>query len=154
MNASAPNPDALAGGGLGWHAVELTAHRAPMLLLDTVEGLGDGTIRTRVTVDPKAWYALEDGAMPAWFGLELMAQTIATYSGHRKKAESRPQVLGYLLGTQSFTTKVAAFPPGAVLDIEARLHFWDEFTLSAFRCEIRHQGATVASATLKVLEQP
>ena len=128
-------------------------HRAPMLMVDTLEEISHGYCRTHMTVDGSAWYALADGAMPAWYGLELMAQTISTYSGHRKLTAHQPMVTGYLLGTQEYQSSLPSFPAGAGLEIEARLHFWDELNLSAFRCIISHQGVAVASAILKVLEK-
>lgn len=146
-------PQGAPAAGLGWHAVELLLHRAPLLLLDTVEEVTPDHCRTRLTVDPGAWYAQADGAMPAWFGLELMAQTIATYSGHRQKRVNHPLCLGYLLGTANYESVLPAFPAGMVLETEAMLQFWDELTLSAFRCEISHRGQPLASATLKVLEE-
>ena len=136
-----------------WHPVEVLSHVAPMLLLDSVEEATAERCRTRLQVDGQAWYALADGSMPAWFGLELMAQTIATYSGHRKKQLNRPLRMGYLLGTVAFEAAVPAFAAGEVLEIEADLHFWNELTLSAFRCTIWNRGAQVASAILKVLEE-
>ena len=128
-------------------------HRAPMLLLDSVVEADDRGGTALARVDPGAWYAQPDGAMPAWFGVELMAQTIAAFSGQRHWLLDRPLEQGYLLGTQRYEAAVPAFPAGTVLEIEAELHYWDEASLSAFRCRIRHQGVQVASATLKVLEE-
>ena len=134
-------------------ARELVLHGAPMLLLDTVVEANAECCRARLTVDAGAWYAQTDGAMPAWFGVELMAQTIAAFSGNRRKGLDRPLVMGYLLGTTTYVATVPSFPAGEVLEIEARLHFWDEQSLSAFRCGIALGGVQIASAILKVLEE-
>ena len=135
------------------NAVERVPHGAPMLLLDAVLEATEERCRTRMTVDGGAWYALPGGAMPAWFGLELMAQTIAAFSGHRRQLLDQPLKLGYLLGTQRYEATVPAFPAGAVLEIEAQLHFWDGTALSAFKCRIQDRGVQLALATLKVLEE-
>jgi predicted hotdog family 3-hydroxylacyl-ACP dehydratase len=109
-------------------------------------------------VDGGAWYANPDaiadagGAMPAWFGLELMAQSIAAYSGSRHQQQGGAPRPGYLLGTRKYACTVAAFPAGALLEVEVRLQFADPGGLSAFACVLRCDGAELAHAILKVFE--
>ncbi len=133
---------------------DLVAHRPPMLLLDSIREVTEEKCIARVRVDPQAWYAQGDGAMPGWFGLELMAQTIAAYSGSCKRGIGLAPRLGFLLGTRSYACDLPAFPGGEILEVEARLYFLDESGLSAFACEIRHLGQKVASAMIKTFEQP
>ena len=132
----------------------LLPHRAPMQLLDGVSEAGNGLCRAHLTVDPKAWYAEADGSMPAWYGLELLAQTIAAYSGATKAAAGLPARLGFLLGTQVYACAVPAFPAGSRLDTEARVCFQDESGLCAFTCTLLLEGVVVAETTLKVFEKP
>jgi predicted hotdog family 3-hydroxylacyl-ACP dehydratase len=128
-------------------------HDDPMVMLDSLEAISHGYCRTRVEVDGQAWYALPDGAMPAWFGLELMAQTVSAYSGYRRRLGNLPVAIGYLLGTLDFQASQASFPAGASLEVEAKLHFWDGSNLSAFSCQITNQGEKLASAILKFVEE-
>ena len=130
---------------------ELVAHRAPLLLLDSIVETGKDFIEARVLVDPAAWYADPDGTMPAWFGVELMAQTVAAYSGATKDPAEEPAI-GYLLGTRIYATTVPSFPAGAELRVTARLHYLDDTGLSAFECRILLEGAEVATALLKTFE--
>jgi len=130
---------------------DLLAHRAPMLLLDSVLEAGPETVTAITRVDPAAWYA-QDGAMPAWFGLELMAQTVAAYSGVQQSALGVEPRIGYLLGTRSYACALPAFPAGAELRIHAKLHYLDDTGLSAFHCAIHLNGAEIATAILKTLE--
>ena len=92
--------------------------------------------------------------MPGWFGIELMAQTIAAYSGACKHEVGNPPKLGFLLGTRNYKTRMARFPADEVLEVEVAPCYIDETGLSAFVCEIRHLGQSVASATLTTFEQP
>ncbi len=131
---------------------EFLPHRPPILLIDTLEDATPDSCITHVRVDPGAWYAGPDGAMPAWFGLELMAQTAAALSGHRRKSANKRPVNGYLLGTRNYESWVPRFPAGEILEVEIRLLYLDESGLSAFACEIRHLGKTVARATIKTFE--
>ncbi len=131
----------------------LVPHRPPLLLLDEVLAWDPEGCAATARVDPGAWYAAPDGSMPAWFGIELMAQTISAYSGGRRAGTGAPPRLGYLLGTRSYRCALPAFPPGERLEIQVRVHYQDESGLSAFACEIRRSGEPVADAILKVFEE-
>jgi len=133
-------------------SLPLVPHQAPLLLIDTVLEADAEHCTSSTRVDGRAWYADPEGAMPAWFGLELMAQTIAAYSGQRNRARGLAPKYGYLLGTREYRSEVAAFPAGAVLEVEARVHYSDALGLSAFACELRRDGALLAHAILKVYE--
>jgi predicted hotdog family 3-hydroxylacyl-ACP dehydratase len=133
-------------------SLPLVPHQAPLLLIDTVLEADDEHCLSSTRVDGQAWYADPDGAMPGWFGLELMAQTIAAYSGQRNRARGLAPKYGYLLGTREYRSEAAAFPAGAVLEVEARVHYCDALGLSAFACELRCAGAVLAHAILKVYE--
>ena len=123
----------------------LLPHRPPMLLLDGVDG--DGAY---VRVDPGAWYADAQGAMPGWIGLEVMAQAVAAGQG-AQQAGGAPRS-GYLVGTRSYRAE-PSFPAGALLRVRARLVEADESGLCAFDCEILLHDAVVATATLKVMQR-
>lgn len=135
-----------------WRPEELLIHRSPLLLLDRIVQVADEICTAELRVDPSAWYADADGAMPGWFGIELMAQTASAYSGSRKAMEGRSPLIGYLLGAQRYDCVAPSFPAGAVLRIEARLLFQEESGLAAFACEISRDGQTLARATLKAFE--
>lgn len=119
--------------------LELLPHRPPMLLLDGVDG--DGAY---LRVDPEAWYADAAGAMPGWFGLEVMAQAVAALQG-RAGAPRR----GYLVGTRSYQS-IPAFPAGSLLRVRVRAAEEDESGLAAFACEILLGDEPAATASLKV----
>jgi len=124
----------------------------PLLLLDTLEEASKTRCHARLRVDSTAWYATPDGAMPAWFGLELMAQTAAAHSGWKNRHAPSPSKGGYLLGTRRYTSSVDRFPGNATLEIHAELDYSGVFGQSAFACQILLNGITVAEATLRVLE--
>jgi predicted hotdog family 3-hydroxylacyl-ACP dehydratase len=128
----------------------LVPHRPPLLLIDSVREAGPDHCTSLTRVDPQAWYADAEGAMPAWFGLELMAQTIAAFSGNRNQGQA-PR-MGYLLGTRQYSCEAGSFPPGALLEVSVRVHYADAAGLSAFACELRCGGVALAHAILKVFE--
>jgi predicted hotdog family 3-hydroxylacyl-ACP dehydratase len=128
----------------------LVPHRPPLLLIDAVREAGPDHCTCLARVDGRAWYADADGAMPAWFGLELMAQTVAAFSGNRNQGQA-PRI-GYLLGTRQYSSAAESFPAGALLEVTARVHYADATGLSAFACELRCGGVPLAHAILKVFE--
>lgn len=133
---------------------QLVLHRPPLRMIDGIRQVSAEHCIAFVRIPETAWYADANGDMPAWFGLELMAQTISAYSGFKKVATGSALKVGLLLGTNSYRCAVPAFLPGEELEIEVRLHYFDESGLSAFICELRRQGESIACATLKVFEDP
>lgn len=123
-----------------------------MLLIDHVLEAGEDGIKVAATVDPAAWYADADGAMPTWIGIELMAQAIAALVGLTARAKDLPPKQGMLLGTRSLTARIPAFPAGARLVVAAKEIFQEANGLAAFDTRIELDGVTVAEATLKVFE--
>lgn len=125
-----------------------------MLLLESVPEAGSQGGTALARVDPAAWYADASGAMPAWIGLELMAQAIAACRGrHLAEAGGGPRG-GYLVGARGYRSTVPAFPPGALLEIRVELELEDPSGLRGFSCAIRHGQETVATGILRIMEQP
>ena len=129
-------------------------HRPPMLLLEAVLRADAQGGAALARVDPAAWYADGAGAMPAWFGLELMAQAAAACRGRHLAAGGGAPRRGYLVAARSYACAVASFPPGALLEVRVRLELADPSGLCGFQCEILHEQRPVASAGLRVMEQP
>ncbi|HJW32228.1 MAG TPA: hypothetical protein VJ505_02570 [Holophagaceae bacterium] len=133
---------------------QLLPHRHPAIVVDRILALDEEGCRVAAQVRPGAWYLDVRGEMPAWVGLELMAQAASAFSGWRNTLSGRPVRVGYLLGTRSFDATEPAFPVGTELEVEVKVIFLDETGPSAFRCELRRAGLRVAHATLKAIEVP
>lgn len=127
-------------------------HRGPAIVLDSVRAFTEEGCVAEARVRPGAWYLDAQGEMPAWVGLEMMAQAAAAFSGHRNTLSGRPIRVGYLLGSRAFNASVPAFPVGTPLEIHVRVLFLDPDGLGAFQCELRQAGTLVAEATLKAIE--
>ena len=132
----------------------LLPHRGPSLLLRHILEVSEEHCRASARVEPGAWYLDDRGEAPAWLALEWMAQTASAFSGNRHLQSGRSPRIGFLLGTHRFETRVPAFSPGAEFEVEARLIFLDEGGPSAFSCQVRSGGETLARATLKAIEVP
>jgi predicted hotdog family 3-hydroxylacyl-ACP dehydratase len=133
----------------------LLPHRGAMLMLEEVVACDDASIVARASVRPAAWYLDEDGAMPAWVGLELMAQAIAAHAGVRAAhAGAQTGRRGMLIGCRAYRAAAPAFAAGSVLEVTARAATADESGFAAYDCALRSAGRELASATVKVFVPP
>jgi predicted hotdog family 3-hydroxylacyl-ACP dehydratase len=126
-------------------------HRGAMLLLDRLVEVDEAHAVAEVVV-PADGLFVRDGRMPAWVGIEYMAQTVSAWSGGRARREGAEPKVGFLLGSRRFESRCPDFPAGAVLRIEARHEFIGLNGLGLFDCRILQDGVEVASARLSTFE--
>ena len=119
-------------------AKDYLPHAAPMVLIEEVIDVGEKSAHCRVKVAKTgvlAPFLTPTGALPAWFAIELMAQTVGVWSGwHGKQQGGEPQ-LGMLLGGRGLKCAVAEFAAGSLLDIRVEMMLRDE-KLANFECAI------------------
>ena len=130
----------------------LIPHRASMLLLDRVVEASQNATVAEYTPRADAWYADAQGDMPAWMGIEVMAQAVAAHVGLNSQRAGRSPREGALLGMRRYAASQPAFAQGAVLRARAQLVFQDPAGLAAYDCTLECGGAEVARAQLKVYE--
>ena len=138
---------------IAWPLAELLPHAGDMILIDQVLEFDQEQIHTRLTVRPGGLFNREDGSLPAWVGIELMAQSVAAYAGCRARLEGRAVALGFLLGTRKFECNVEHFPLGAQLHIHALRSLEDDNGMGVFECHLTGPGIQ-ASARLNVFRPP
>jgi predicted hotdog family 3-hydroxylacyl-ACP dehydratase len=131
---------------------ELLPHRGSMLLLDRVFSENEKSIVAGTTVPEAAWYLDEQGGMPAWIGIELMAQAIAAHAGLRGRMNGKAPKRGVLLGCRAYRARMSRATPGTLLKVSAKMTLVDESGLRAYDCTIEDGAAQFAAATLKVFE--
>jgi predicted hotdog family 3-hydroxylacyl-ACP dehydratase len=124
-----------------------------MILIDEVLGFGDEEIRTRISVKSGGLFNRPDGSLPAWVGVELMAQSVAAYAGCQARAKGEAVELGFLLGTRKFECNVEHFPVGSELIIHAQRSLQDDSGMGVFECHLSGPGIE-ASARLNVYRPP
>jgi predicted hotdog family 3-hydroxylacyl-ACP dehydratase len=123
-----------------------------MLLIDRVLGLDGGEFVAEVTITPASAFFVE-GGVPAYVGIEYMAQTVAAYNGLEGRERGEEPKAGFLLGTREYRCAAPAFPEGAHLRIRARKDIHESGGLSSLACRILDQdGRELASAQLTVFE--
>ena len=138
---------------IDWPLAELLPHGGDMILIDQVLAFDEEQIRTRVTVKPGGLFNRPDGSLPAWVGIELMAQSVAAYAGCHARQKGEAVELGFLLGTRKFECNVKHFPAGAELKIHGLRSLEDDNGMGVFECHLRGDGFH-ASARLNVFRPP
>ena len=136
-----------------WPLAELLPHAGDMILIDSITSFDDEQIFTRLTVQPDGLFNLPDGSLPAWVGIELMAQSVAAFAGCHARQKGNPVELGFLLGTRKFECNVEAFPAGSDLTIHGLRSLEDDNGMGVFECHI-HGAGIHASARLNVFRPP
>lgn len=128
-------------------------HRGVMLLLDRLVH-ADAEGADALVCVPRDGLFLQDAGMPAWVGLEYMAQAVAAWAGWQALQAGHAVKLGFLLGTRKYQAQCSHFAPGAVLRVSVRCELVGENGLGMFACEVRHEGqeAVQAQARISVYE--
>jgi predicted hotdog family 3-hydroxylacyl-ACP dehydratase len=126
-------------------------HRGAMRLIDRLLCADDALAVAEVDV-PLDGLFVRDGTVPAWVGIEYMAQTVAAWAGARAmRAGGRPRI-GFLIGSRRYEARCASFRGGSTLRVEARCELMADNGLGMFDCRIFLEGVEVASARLSVFE--
>ena len=138
---------------IDWPLAELLPHAGDMILIDQVLAFDEEQIQTCLTVNAGGLFNRDDGSLPAWVGVELMAQSVAAYAGCHARLQGRSVALGFLLGTRKFECNVEHFPLGAQLHIHALRSLEDDNGMGVFECHLTGPGIR-ASARLNVFRPP
>jgi predicted hotdog family 3-hydroxylacyl-ACP dehydratase len=135
-----------------WPIDQVLPHAGRMILLDRVVSWdAERIVCERVVRRGDAF--VEAAGLPAWAGVELMAQAIAAWNGCQVLAAGGQVRPGFLLGTRAYRADVDVFPPGAKLSIAAVRSFHDDDGMGAFACRIDAPGLH-AEARLTVFSPP
>lgn len=135
----------------GLSLVELLPHSGKMVLLDRIVDYDDNSLTSELIVRGDGLLG-DERAVPAWAGIEYMAQTIGAYAGLMAKRRGEPIKLGFLLGTRRYAGNVAEFEVGSTLIVRADKIMQDN-NLGVFDCRILGVGVEI-NAMLNVYQPP
>ncbi|MDO9269600.1 MAG: hotdog family protein [Methylobacter sp.] len=129
----------------------LIPHTGIMVLLDRILDCDDQGLTAELAVRGDGLFG-DDETVPAWAGIEYMAQAIAAYVGVKARQANEPIRLGFLLGTRRYSSNVAAFKVGATITVRVNKIMQDD-GLGVFECRILGEGVDIA-ANLNVYQPP
>ena len=122
-----------------------------VLLTAIVEHAEDGTSCV-VEIGEDDPFREAGGLVPAWVGLEYMAQCVAAHGGLRARETGGPVRIGFVAGSRRLDVLTAGFSPGQVLEVRARLLAGGSRLLT-FACSLRDRasGALFMEGDLQVI---
>ncbi len=118
---------------------EFVPHQAGMCLLDTLIAADEHGLTARLT--PRADDLFADAAgpapgIPAWVGVEWLAQAVAAWAGWQAAQRGESPAVGFLVGSRRYTSRTPYFTLGAALEVRIRCDFVADNGLGQFSGEI------------------
>lgn len=131
---------------------ELLPHRGHAVMLDAVLERSQNHIRVSRHITRSHPFFIDGHGVPAWVGIELMAQAAAAHAGLRSRRSGSAPHMGMLLGTRRYQMHTDYFTEDTQLEILAEREFGDSQGVGACRCSITSNGRILANATLIIIE--
>lgn len=141
---------------------EVVPHEGVMSLLDRVLDCGEDWLEAEILINRGSLFAEERSqqqsqqGVPAWAGIEYMAQAIAAFAGVQRRRRGLEAAVGFLVGTRRYDSSRSHFPFGSRLCIRVEREFQADNGLGVFACEINGETAEgenlTASAALNVFQ--
>jgi len=131
------------------NVADLLPHDGKMVLLDKVLQYDQESLVAEVIVRDDGLFASHN-KIPAWIGIEYMAQTVAAHGGMMCYLAGKPINLGFLLGSRRYISSVADFDVGTRLIVKVSRIIEDQ-GLGVFDCHISAEGIDI-SAKLNVYQ--
>ena len=134
---------------------EVVPHRGRALLLDRIETHETEMTCCVVEIDASTWLRRADGTVPAWIGIEYMAQCIAAHEGCVARETGRKLEPGFLVRARRVRFHHHELRAGERLAVRVRrLRGRPALGAMAYACEIRAgarpEAPLVAEAQLTV----
>ncbi|MGZ5000153.1 MAG: ApeP family dehydratase [Methylomonas sp.] len=130
---------------------EVLPHSGQMIWLDTVVAFDDDALTAELVVREDDLLGYQN-SVPAWIGIEYMAQAIAAHSGIKSKLAGQPVRLGYLLGARRYNSNIGEIAVGIRLTVRVEKIMQDE-QLGIFGCRIFGENIEI-TARLSVYNPP
>lgn len=125
-------------------------HKLPMMLLDNLYFCRDTFVEVDTLIDDKFKLFLdENGQVPAWISVELMAQAVGVWAGYhtKLKTNSEPKI-GFLLGGRQCRQMVEFYHKNERLKIQAKIIMQDNQMANFAARIINQEDIVVAEGTL------
>ena len=135
--------------GVSYRVEELVPHRGRMCLLDTIVGYGEDWLRAAVTPRPGGAFAEESG-IPAWVGIEYMAQAAAAFGGIEQVQRGESPSIGLLIGARYYRCmhEIASSTARRWV-VLVKIAMRDTADFAAYDCRVDLGGREIAECTLK-----
>lgn len=127
----------------------LVPHRGTMLLVDRLVDASESHAVGEVLITPASTFFRKGRGVPAYVGLEYMAQTVAAFDGMRRVETGERPAIGFLLGTRRYVSQAKFFLADTLLAVRVDMVF-SEGGMASFDCTIGAFGEDLVTASLNV----
>lgn len=132
---------------------QVLPHTAPMILLSKfIEASDDHAVATVTITADSPFYQSETQSVPAYVGIEYMAQTIACFAGANELEKNSLVKVGYLIGCRKYSPTISQFTLGTELTVQAKQIVSEPTGLGVFDCAIYSHDQLIVSAKLNVFQ--
>lgn len=129
----------------------LIPHKRSMIWLDRIVDCHAESLTAIAKVDANNPLCLDGETLPAWVGIEWMAQAVAAFAGIHRLNEGKPILLGFLVGTRSYRSFCSAYTLQDLAVVNLTRSYM-EGDLAAFHCTVRVAEVLKAEATITVFQ--
>jgi predicted hotdog family 3-hydroxylacyl-ACP dehydratase len=131
---------------------QLLPHAGRAVLIDTLLENSRDAVRAVARITSAHPFFVPGKGVPAWVGVEMMAQTIAAHAGLEGRAEGRSPRAGLLLGTRRYRMYAPFFAQGANLVVEADRAGGGPGGVAACECRILDGETRLVEAAITIIE--
>ena len=127
---------------------KLIPHKPPMRLVDKFISFENETVHCQANImDTHLFLSADKSFIQHWIGIEIMAQTAATYGKVSSKDTGDEPAIAFLLSIRNYRSDIKKYKIGSVLDVFAECLILDSGT-GVFSCRIELDGEIVSSVTI------
>lgn len=127
-------------------------HTGDMIMIHEVLFKTEHACRCRTDVNRLVHFRRTHGRIPAWAGIEIMAQTSAAQDGILSHERGMAPRIGFLVSTRSYTCHTPYFLPGWQLITDAEREYGSDHGMIILACRIKNlqDGALLAEAKINL----
>jgi predicted hotdog family 3-hydroxylacyl-ACP dehydratase len=125
---------------------QLVPHAGNMVLISQLLAADDQSAEAIVIVANNGLFCGDQNQVPAWVGIEYMAQTIAAWAGYHAYRLNEPVKMGFLIGTRRYSSNVNHFNCNDTLTVRIDKNFGEDSGLGSFNCVISGHNVNIVSS--------
>lgn len=122
-------------------------HKPPMRLIETIESYADLRVASGASIQAdNIFYDEKIQGVPAWVGIEYMAQTAAVWVGLDDERLGRPVEPAFLVSSRQYTAHTPVFAVGARLITRVKVELLDAEIVAFSGSIVDGEGTLLAEA--------
>ena len=136
------------------YAIEdVVPHDHPMILIDSIQSYAETTAvcQVKITEDVNFYDSALNG-VPAYVGVEYMAQSIAAFANANERDQGKEVALGFLVSSRKYQASEPVFKLGEELTVNVERLYKEDNGLSVFDCQILVDEQVRVDATINVFQ--